>query len=512
VVGNGVITGNLGLGITPTQKLHVSGNGVFTGRIGIATTAPAFALDARGTSVFGQFKSTGGYAGVILDKSAANQNAYVIYRTAGVDKWTAGTFGSDNFRLHNWTIGSTALTIDITNNNVGVGAIDAGAKLNVVGSTTTGNGINVSGYSTGLSANSTYTYGNGVAATTDQGYAVFGTSNYLGVYGYAAAGSYGTYGYSNYIGAYGSGSTYGVYGYSYSGTAGVYGYSSTSNGVVGTSVDNYGGYFTSTNSYALVASTTNNYYAGVFYGHVYASQGFVTSDKNLKKDVQDFSDAMSIINKLKPANYLFKDDAKYASLHLPTGRHYGLLAQDLEQVLPNLVSEAPHQLIITQNPAAVVTPTADGKPQPIAAATKETKETINIKAVNYVELIPIMVKGMQEQEAEIANLKSEINELKALILKNATGSTASVLAGYLKQNIPNPPTGNTVIKYFAPNDAKSAQIVVTDMKGSVLKTYTITSGEGQLTIRTGELPTGTYNYTLYVNNSKIDTKQMIIAR
>ena len=63
---------------------------------------------------------------------------------------------------------------------------------------------------------------------------------------------------------------------------------------------------------------------------------------------------MSIINKLKPRDYLFKDDAKYASLHLPTGRHYGLLAQDLEQVLPNLVSEAPHQLIINSKPEAAI--------------------------------------------------------------------------------------------------------------------------------------------------------------
>ena len=119
---------------------------------------------------------------------------------------------------------------------------------------------------------------------------------------------------------------------------------------------------------------------------------------------------------------------------------------------------------------------------------------------------------MQKQEAEITNLKNEINELKALIVKNANGSTATALAGYLKQNTPNPPNGNTVIKYFAPNDARNAQILVTDMKGGVLKTYKIATGEGQLIIKSGELPSRTYNYTLYVNNTQIDTKQMIIAR
>jgi len=42
----------------------------------------------------------------------------------------------------------------------------------------------------------------------------------------------------------------------------------------------------------------------------------------------------------------------------------------------------------------------------------------------------------------------EINELKALILKDANGSTAMALSGYLKQNSRNQPP-DTLIKYFA---------------------------------------------------------------
>ena len=119
---------------------------------------------------------------------------------------------------------------------------------------------------------------------------------------------------------------------------------------------------------------------------------------------------------------------------------------------------------------------------------------------------------MKAQENEIADLRSEINDLKALILKNANGSAVTSLAGYLKQNTPNPLNNRTVITYFTPNDTRNAQILVTDMKGSVLKTYKVTPGEGELTIRSGELSSGTYNFSLYVNNSKIDTKQMIIAK
>jgi len=37
-------------------------------------------------------------------------------------------------------------------------------------------------------------------------------------------------------------------------------------------------------------------------------------------------------------------------------------------------------------------------------------------------------------------------------------------------------------------------------------------GEGQINLRSSELPLGTYNYTLYVNNKTLDTKQMVITK
>jgi hypothetical protein len=48
---------------------------------------------------------------------------------------------------------------------------------------------------------------------------------------------------------------------------------------------------------------------------------------------------MDIINKLKPREYEFRHDGNYDLMNLPDGSHYGLIAQDLEQVLPNLVKD-----------------------------------------------------------------------------------------------------------------------------------------------------------------------------
>src|SRR5437763_181265 len=80
----------------------------------------------------------------------------------------------------------------------------------------------------------------------------------------------------------------------------------------------------------------------------------------------------------------------------------------------------------------------------------------------------------------------EVNDLKTLISKG--GNSTKSLSGYLKQNIPNPANNNTAISYYLPDNAGMAQIRITDIKGSLLKVYTPSKGEGQLNIKTGELP------------------------
>ena len=221
--------------------------------------------------------------------------------------------------------------------DLGIGTATPHSKLHVIGQGIFSNGLY-------LNNGGMYCYN----ASNNAIEAVTGSASGIGVYG---SGSYGLYGFGFSHGVYGDGNSYGVSGNSYAG---------------------YGGLFESYESYGLVAQTYYGKYAGVFYGDVYASGSYISSDKALKQNAQAFDGAMDIINKLKPRNYEFKTDAKYAFLHLPKGSHYGLMAQDVEEVLPGLVSTTDHQDMKPARPEAFKKD-ANGRLVPPSAAKQPAR-------------------------------------------------------------------------------------------------------------------------------------------
>ena len=74
-------------------------------------------------------------------------------------------------------------------------------------------------------------------------------------------------------------------------------------------------------------------------------------------------------------------------MFLPDGKHYGLIAQDLQLVLPELVSTQHFQ--------------SDPK-----------EKGFDYLSVNYNELIPILIKGMQEQQAIIQQQQVLLEQLQ----------------------------------------------------------------------------------------------------
>lgn len=455
-----------------------------------------------------------------------NSNASTSKKLGTTNSIPLNLYTNNKIRMHIETSGNVSIGNNSTSDpnyrlyvkGSSFGIRGFGTTTGVLGESTNGYGLRgTSTASFGIYATSTNSYGGYITSTNSDGLDVYTSGGYYGVY--ATSGNtagYGVYGYGAYTGVYASGGTYGsqAYGNSY----GIYAVSSSGDGVYGNSSDGYGGYFSSTNSYGIRAATTNGFYAGVFDGAVYAFGGYYpASDRKLKKNIQDVSDAMSIINKLQPKYYEFKsDDAQYAAFHLPTGTHYGLIAQDLEQVLPNLVHTENLSVPVKVQPQMLKPKSADGKDdnQYQKAAVPTKTEVMDIKGVNYDELIPILIAAMKEQNAKIEALTQQVNALTASKQSSMSSAPAAIkLSGsYLGQSRPNPATGTASIQYSNLPAGAHAQLFISDANGKMIKQIALSSNSGNVNLDVSSLSTGTYTYSLLIDGKLMDSKSLQIVR
>ncbi len=227
-------------------------------------------------------------------------------------------------------------------------------------------------------------------------------------------------------------------------------------------------------------------------GAMYADTYYQASDERLKKDVKEFKSGLSIINQLKPKTY-FYDSEKNKAMGLNKHLNYGFLAQDLEKVIPEMVS--------TQK--ALRTKDENGR---------HFEET---KLVSNMTLIPILTQAMQEQQAQIEELRATVEKLTASISASQSDAVANVniSSATLGQNIPNPLKGVTSIRYNVPTGSSSAQLIITDNNGKTVKSMQLAkSGAGTVNIDASTLSAGTYNYSLLVDNKLVETKRMVITK
>ena len=100
------------------------------------------------------------------------------------------------------------------------------------------------------------------------------------------------------------------------------------------------------------------------------------------------------ILKLKPKKYFYKTD-DFKQLELPKNKKCGLIAQEVEAVLPEIVTYETMPLVdIDEN----------GNKIPADQLKKPEK----YKSVNYLELIPVLINAIQEQQKEIDILKAQM--------------------------------------------------------------------------------------------------------
>lgn len=282
---------------------------------------------------------------------------------------------------------------------------------------------------------------------------------------------------------------------------------------------NYGVFSTVSGSSGTTPPSGPNY-AGYFNGDVYISGTFGPSDQNLKTNIQDVNGALALIDQMQPKAFEY-DNSTYPSMNLSSGNQYGLIAQDIEQFLPELVSTNTQPAVIDSNGVTI-------------------HPAVNFKGLEYQQIIPILVGGVKEQQAIIAtqdsligDLQSQINQLYTMMMACCESNQAMQLNGtggsdengfsnsinvelnetqsiVLEQNVPNPFAEQTTINFSLPTSVEKAQMLFYNIEGKLIKSVDINErGASRINVFASDLSNGIYTYTLVADGEIVDTKRMV---
>jgi molybdopterin converting factor small subunit len=225
----------------------------------------------------------------------------------------------------------------------------------------------------------------------------------------------------------------------------------------------------------------------------------VSSDRKFKKDITHLENSLDLIMKLKPCTYNYATNNNWG-INFSDGKQYGFIAQEVEEVIPELVKEI-HKPAMANKDHEIV------------------KEAVDYKAVNYDGFIPVLVKAVQELQTQNENqskLIEELNEKIAMLSNNQTPTKQETTLGdgnviLLDQNVPNPFSDKTVIAYNIPPQAQSAYIHFYTNDGKLIqKTLLTQKGRGEITVYANSLANGNYTYSLVVDGRTIDSKRMTL--
>jgi hypothetical protein len=367
-----------------------AGSGVGVG--GYSAKGPD-AIGVEGiSSVYGVF-GAGSYAGVwglgavvgVYGKHPATQNEGQLGTSAhgvyGLSKATSAT----GIGVYGRSLGANGWGVYGYSPNEGVfgsgdyaGVRGESAKHGVLGVHTPTGSVGVLGWlSTGVVG---YT-----PANVPDGIGVEARQYASGNYGYLATKNSGVTGIASSAagnGVYGSSTSTspgaGVNGTSAVGT-GVLGTSTSGTGVWGTSVSGLAARFdgrTYFNGYVGIGTATPAYALDV--SGVIRANNVSPSDARLKANVESLDNILGSVLKLRAVSFNWKRDSSLGE-GLPEGRQLGFIAQEVERVIPELVSRDPQ----------------------------------GIRSISYDAIVALLVQAVREQQATIGNQAVTIAALES---------------------------------------------------------------------------------------------------
>ena len=119
----------------------------------------------------------------------------------------------------------------------------------------------------------------------------------------------------------------------------------------------------------------------------YANGGFHTySDIRLKKDIKEITNSLDKLSKIRGVYYNYKDKGlSLETQNMPKGRQVGVIAQEVEKVLPEVV----------------------------------TTDNNGIKSVEYSKLTSLLIEAVKEQQEQIESQNNKISDLEDRLKEQA---------------------------------------------------------------------------------------------
>ena len=333
------------------------------------------------------------------------------------------------------------------------------------------------------------------------------------------------------------------------------------------------------NGAAIIGSNANNY-SGVSFaptnglivegqtvlGGTAASSGFIltingsaialgsspvwtTSDRNLKKDITNFTDGLATIRQINTVRFHYNGTLGIDS----SEEHIGIIAQDIEKIAPysvrmdtlitrKAVTKSKYvetdefetfdgitrtklryepaeiheekNTFLAYNPSDVQYIAINAIKQLDSTVSKLESQLQSLTSATTSTQIPSFAKGTDPYsslEQRIKILEENILQIQATCCKNAN-LYDDVL---LEQNAPNPFAKETIITYFVPERLSGRiELIISDISGNtVLQKVPVQPNiPTQYSYTATDLQTGVYLYSISVNGQLVKSKKMMVIK
>jgi hypothetical protein len=122
------------------------------------------------------------------------------------------------------------------------------------------------------------------------------------------------------------------------------------------------------------------------------------SDSRVKKDIEDLSDGLSIVKQLRPVKFKYKGNTEYYNGDDKT--YHGFIADEVKAIAPQYITEVTNKIYDDEYDGSNIVDFDE------ELKDKKFTSVDDFKTMSQTDLIPMLVKAIQELEARITALEN----------------------------------------------------------------------------------------------------------